>query len=126
MSESLLRPYSRLVNSKSVADASLHVFLPKYRHLYVGPFAFFLYPLWLYIYLFEYDRFLGTREYSFLSFVFLASFHGLTFLLGEWNVTLKAFLTCKKTTDPYKANVIRIVPAPHTGLGALCPVEKRP
>lgn len=85
-----------LVDSRSVAEASLHVPLPLKWHIYVWPFASMLYPVWIYIYFFKYDAYLGSEEWTFVSLGSIITLHALSFLVCQWSVTLKALFTCVK------------------------------
>ncbi|KAL7749695.1 putative cation-transporting ATPase 1 [Sorochytrium milnesiophthora] len=114
----------RLVASPAVAASSLHTLRDRLYHLYVLPFLL-VYTAWTYLYLFQYDRWFGARDYTFLSLVLLVTLNALTFLAGQWSVTAKAFLTASKESDPHKAKMIRIVAAEHQGTSALCKLEQQ-
>ncbi|KAG0089409.1 hypothetical protein BGZ93_009872 [Podila epicladia] len=108
-----------LVQTKLIKASSLHSRLPRSQHAYVWPFVF-LYPAWTFIYLFRYDEWIRSEEITFITLGSLLTFNSLLFLTCQWSVSIKASLTCKKESDPTKANVIRIIPEQHHGLGALC------
>ncbi|KAG0356925.1 hypothetical protein BG005_004114 [Podila minutissima] len=108
-----------LVQTKLIKASSLHSRLPRSQHAYVWPFVF-LYPAWTFIYLFRYDEWIRSEEITFVTLGSLLTLNSLLFLTCQWSVSIKASLTCKKESDPTKANVIRIIPEQHHGLGALC------
>ncbi|KAG0334874.1 hypothetical protein BG000_007965 [Podila horticola] len=108
-----------LVQTKLIKASSLHSRLPRSQHAYVWPFVF-LYPAWTFIYLFRYDEWIRSEEITFVTLGLLLILNSLLFLTCQWSVSIKASLTCKKESDPTKANVIRIIPEQHHGLGALC------
>lgn len=134
-----------LVQSKAIASASLHRPLPLKWHFYVWPFASMLYPVWIYIYFFKYDIYLGSEEWTFVTFGTILTLHALSFLVCQWSVSIKALLTCVKVrrrpwpwetlnlkgTDSYslqetdirKATIIKIIPYRHQGVGTLCEIH---
>ncbi|KAJ3369644.1 hypothetical protein GGF31_005162 [Allomyces arbusculus] len=114
----------RLVDSKLVASASLHIRRPFAQHLTVWPFLVVIYPIWTAIYLGAYDRVLGTPEATFLSLVAVVTAHALTFLATEWSVRAKAFLTCSNANSVDRADTVRVTPTAHAGTGALCALSK--
>ncbi|KAJ1963048.1 putative cation-transporting ATPase 1 [Dispira parvispora] len=113
----------KLVPSRSIRSASLHIRLPRWQHLYVWPYLA-LYPFWLNIYVNHYNQYLGSTEYTFLSLGLLLVVHGLTFLAGQWSIPVKARTTCQRTTSVDKADVIQIIPIKDRGQGALCTLER--
>ncbi|KAI9310292.1 hypothetical protein BX666DRAFT_2009139 [Dichotomocladium elegans] len=112
-----------LVQSKTIAVASLHRPLPRQWHLYIWPFASMLYPVWTYIYLFKYDIYLGSQEWTFVSLGSIITLHALFFLVCQWSVSIKALFTCVKESDINKATIIKIIPFRHQGIGTLCEIE---
>ncbi|KAF7723798.1 hypothetical protein EC973_001582 [Apophysomyces ossiformis] len=112
-----------LVQSKSIAAASLLVPLPKRWHLYVWPFASMFYPVFLYVYFFQYDVYLGSEEWTFVSLGSILTLHALTFLSCQWSVSIKALFTCIKESDVHKATVIKLVPFRYQGTGALVEIH---
>jgi cation-transporting ATPase 13A1 len=83
------------VASKSIVSASLHRKLPRIYHFYGLPFLV-LYPIWLYIYQYHYERLIVSEEYTFITLGGLITCHLLTFLSCQWNVTIRAILTCSQ------------------------------
>ncbi|KAJ3314110.1 hypothetical protein HDU76_002479, partial [Blyttiomyces sp. JEL0837] len=112
-----------LVSSRSIQTSSLHANLPAEWHIYGVPFSV-AYGFWVYVYLFKYDEWLGSSEFTLFTFILMAAFHALTFLVCQWSVDAKALLTCKKVSDPYVATVIKIIPVAHQGAAAMCKIEK--
>ncbi|KAG0348881.1 hypothetical protein BG004_003832 [Podila humilis] len=108
-----------LVQTKQIKASSLHSRLPRSQHAYVWPFVF-LYPAWIFVYLFRYDEWIRSEEITFVTLGSLLTINALLFLTCQWSVSIKASLTCKKESDAAKANVIRVIPEQHHGLGALC------
>ncbi|KAG9303466.1 hypothetical protein G9A89_013793 [Geosiphon pyriformis] len=112
---------NNLVNAKSVKESSLHIPKSLKWHAYVWPYLS-LYTAWFYIYLFAYDKYLVSEEWTFLTLGTLITTNALLFLSCQWSVRAKAFLTCKKVTvnEIQKARVIKIIPVPNKGKGELC------
>jgi cation-transporting ATPase 13A1 len=87
-----------LIQSKSITSASFHNPLPLLWHGYIWPFAL-VYPIWLYIYLFRFDEYLGSEEWTFVSLGSIVVIQALVFLTGQWSVSIKANFTCTKVSD---------------------------
>ncbi|RUP50895.1 hypothetical protein BC936DRAFT_137174 [Jimgerdemannia flammicorona] len=94
-----LSPYNSrpqtLVQSKSIVSASLHNPLPFKWRTYIWPFAV-LYPIWLYVYFFKYETYLGSEEWTFVTLGFICTSHALSFLACQWSVSVNAAFTCIK------------------------------
>ncbi|KAL1934400.1 hypothetical protein VTP01DRAFT_6582 [Rhizomucor pusillus] len=82
-----------------------------------------LYPVWIYIYFFKYDIYLGSEEWTFVTIGTILTLHALSFLVCQWSVSIKAFLTCVKETDIRKATIIKVIPYRHQGVGTLCEIH---
>ncbi|ORY07354.1 hypothetical protein K493DRAFT_310267 [Basidiobolus meristosporus CBS 931.73] len=108
-----------LVTSKTISKAALYTPRPRFWHAYVWPFVP-VYPSWLFIYLFRYEEYLGSQEYTFVSIIAMLSVHALTFLVCQWSIDIYAMLTCKKESDPFRAKLIKITPIKSRGSSALC------
>ncbi|ORX58242.1 cation-transporting ATPase [Hesseltinella vesiculosa] len=108
-----------LIQSPRIASASLLVPLSRQWHLYVWPFMI-LYPLFMYAYYIEYDTYLRSEEWTFVYLVSILVLHGLTFLSGQWSVSIKARTTCLKESDVRKATKIMIQPFRYQGTGTIC------
>ncbi|KAJ3194964.1 hypothetical protein HDU82_002272, partial [Entophlyctis luteolus] len=129
---------SLVPNHPAIARASLHNPLPIARHLYSFPFAV-IYVLWLYAYLALYDELFGSKEFAMFTLILAIAGNVLALLSCQWSVSAKAFLTCNEVRlsgknaaegqqvfqvkDPAAAKLIKIIPAPHQGAGALCPID---
>ncbi|KAJ1674926.1 putative cation-transporting ATPase 1, partial [Spiromyces aspiralis] len=111
-----------LVDVKSISSVSLHRRLPTSQHAYIWPF-FFVYPAWLYVYTFWYDKYLGSTEPTFISLLVLGTLQLLLYLMGEWNVNVQARFTCQAEPDLYKAELIKVIAAQHHGKSAICPLK---
>ncbi|CAJ0830057.1 17619_t:CDS:10 [Entrophospora sp. SA101] len=81
----------KLINSKSVKDSALYIRKPLKWHEY-----------------------LGSEEWTFVTFGCLFTMNALVFLSCQWSVQARAFFTC------VKAKAIKIIPALHKGKGDLC------
>ncbi|TPX49333.1 hypothetical protein SeMB42_g02634 [Synchytrium endobioticum] len=112
-----------LVQSQSVLSASLYVRKPLEWHIYAFPFIP-VYAVWLYLCMSKYDLVFGQREFAYLTLMLLMACHALAFLICQWSVSVKAALTCSHETDPYKAQLIKILPIPHHGAAALCEIHR--
>ncbi|KAI7902263.1 uncharacterized protein BX663DRAFT_474233 [Cokeromyces recurvatus] len=112
-----------LVQSERVASAALLRPLPKHWHMYVWPFVSMFYPVFIYVYFFKYDVYLGSEEWTFVSLGSILTLHVLTFLACQWSVNIKALFTCVKEPNVHKATIIKIVPFRYQGKGTLIPLE---
>ncbi|KAI8364729.1 putative SPF1-P-type ATPase [Radiomyces spectabilis] len=112
-----------LVHSKTIAASSLLTPLPRQWHLYIWPFAL-LYPVWSYFYLFKYDEYLGSQEWTFVTLGSIITLHALAFLVCQWSVAIKAKFTCLKEPNINKAQMIMVIPFRHSGTGAICPLHR--
>ncbi|KAJ3398723.1 hypothetical protein HDU80_008630 [Chytriomyces hyalinus] len=110
-----------LVQSHSIAVSSLHNPLPFIQHLYFAPFVA-IYAGWAYVYFALFESVFGSNEFAMLSLILLLAANALALLLCQWSVGARAFLTCGKEVDPFKAKLIQIVPTPHNGAAAMCPI----
>ncbi|PKC13426.1 hypothetical protein RhiirA5_459417 [Rhizophagus irregularis] len=113
------RASKNLVNAKSIIQSSLHTRKSLLWHGYIWPFLC-LYSLWLYIYIYSYEEYLASEEWTFLTLVSLITMNALIFLSCQWSVRAKACFTCETKNDIRRAKVIKIIPAPHKGKGELC------
>ncbi|KAI9225503.1 MAG: cation-transporting ATPase 4 [Piptocephalis tieghemiana] len=111
----------RLVESKSLQEASLHKELPTRLHAYGLPFAL-IYLTWAYIHLTAYDTYIGSRENNTLILGLIATTHLLSFLVCKWSVKARTTLTCLSAPNPQSADLIRLIPRPGLGKGVLCPI----
>ncbi|OBZ78195.1 Manganese-transporting ATPase 4 [Grifola frondosa] len=93
------RQVSIKVESSEIAAASLHIALPWFTHIYTIPFLC-LYPVLAYAYY-------------------------VSFLVTRWSTGARAWITTRKANTLQQADCIRIVPAPHRGLGEIVPLVKK-
>ncbi|ORY38145.1 hypothetical protein BCR33DRAFT_754574 [Rhizoclosmatium globosum] len=114
---------NHLVASKVIEVATLHSPLPVIQHAYSLPFSV-VYVAWAYVYFFQYEELLGSKEFSMLTLILALAANVLALLVCQWSVNAKAWLTCKEEKDPKTAKIIKIIPAAHQGAGALCPIEE--
>ncbi|OMJ07162.1 Manganese-transporting ATPase 1 [Smittium culicis] len=103
-----------LVLSKIIKDAAIYKKLPPIQRHYNWPFLF-VYPIWLYIYFAQYNVFLGSYEWTFVSLVFTIGSQILLMLVCQWDVNVKALFTCTPVNSVYDAEVIKIIAADHQG-----------
>lgn len=87
----------KLVDSPLIVSVSLHRHRPRKLHPYFLPFII-LYPLWYYIYNYQYERFLGSEEWTFITIVTLVSTQSLLWLSGHWSVNARALTRYTKVT----------------------------
>ncbi|KAJ3008938.1 hypothetical protein HKX48_008260 [Thoreauomyces humboldtii] len=114
-----------LIASKTVLESSLHTRTAREWHIYGYPFIPF-YAIWVYLHFFDSEEILfASPEVGRLAFIFVGAAHALTFLVCQWSVKADVALTCKKATDPYKAEIIKVIPTAHNGAGALCSIVKK-
>ncbi|KAI9334056.1 hypothetical protein BD770DRAFT_477535 [Pilaira anomala] len=112
-----------LVQSERVASAALLRPLPRRWHVYIWPFVSVLYPVFLYVYKYHYNDYLGSEEWTFVTLGSIITLHAMSFLVCQWSVDMKALFTCVKENDIHKANIIKIVPFRYQGKGTLVPLE---
>eukprot|EP00842_Homolaphlyctis_polyrhiza_P005150 jgi/Hompol1/5636/HPOL_004583-RA len=105
------------------ADATLVSPKPLHLRPYAYPFAV-VYAAWAYIRIQHYERFLGSPEFAFFTFILVVALHALSFLVCLWSVKLRVLLTCTKETDPFAATAISITPIAHSGASALCDLKR--
>jgi cation-transporting ATPase 13A1 len=48
------------------------------------------------MYYVKYDVYLGSEEWTFVTLGSIVVLHGLTFLAGQWSISIKALFTCLK------------------------------
>ncbi|BFZ56422.1 putative cation-transporting ATPase 1 [Savitreella phatthalungensis] len=111
-----------LVRSDLVAAASLHRPLDRKLHPYILPYLI-LWPLAYYIYNHQYDRFLGSEEWTFLMTVTLATTQALIWLSGHWSVDIKARTRYTPAKGIRDAQAIKIVPGPNQGKADICAIS---
>ncbi|OLY78957.1 Manganese-transporting ATPase 1 [Smittium mucronatum] len=111
-----------LVSSKIIKDAVIYKRLPAIRRLYNWPYLF-VYPVWSYIYFAQYDVFLGSYEWTFVSLVFTVGSQILLMLICQWDVNAKAFFTCSNSDSVYESDVVKIIAADHQGKSAIVPIN---
>ncbi|CAI2170569.1 11681_t:CDS:10 [Funneliformis geosporum] len=71
------------------------------------------------------SKYIGSVEWTFLSITSLVTINALIYLSCHWSIRAKAFFTCTKQNDVRKAQVIKILPAPHKGKGELCELHHK-
>ncbi|XP_017557058.1 manganese-transporting ATPase 13A1 [Pygocentrus nattereri] len=106
-----------------VSSVSLYRRRPRLLHGTVLPFAAFLYPGWLYVWLGVY----GASEYpeaGLLSLAAIGIAHVLTVLTGYWSVHMHCWLTCSKEPDPTKASLAKVIPTPNNGSAELVSLQR--
>jgi len=107
------------VNSSTVVSASLHSPLPRLSHLYIWPFLLVVYPTWIHLY-FNHYEFFGSSEFSTITLILLVSLNALGWLICQWNINIKAWMTCSSEKDVTTAKLIKVIATPHTGQSELC------
>ncbi|EKM53145.1 uncharacterized protein PHACADRAFT_163440 [Phanerochaete carnosa HHB-10118-sp] len=112
------------VESPEIVAATVHKALPWYTYLYTIPFLS-LYPLLAYAYYVKYDNWLQSEEWTFLACVTLGAGHALSFLVTRWSTAAKAWVTTRKAVSLEDADCIRLIPAPHRGVGDIVPLHKK-
>ncbi|CAO3617333.1 unnamed protein product [Cunninghamella blakesleeana] len=108
-----------LIQSPRIAAAALLQPLARQWHLYIWPFTI-LYPFFLYMYYVEYNLYLGSEEWTFVTLTSIIVLQAMIFLSGQWNVKIKARITCLKEKDIRKATKIMISPYRYQGNGTIC------
>ena len=79
----------RLVESPLIVDCTLHRHLDRRFHPYILPFTV-LYPLWYAAYLFRYETYFGSEEWTFVTIMLLISSQALMWLSGHWSIGARA------------------------------------
>ncbi|KAJ1551719.1 hypothetical protein HK096_003441 [Nowakowskiella sp. JEL0078] len=143
MGEGLEQLFTPLVSARSIQFSSLHILLPSEYHPYNFPFGI-VYAFWAYVYLVKFDDWLGSNEVARLGFIMVLSLHALSFLICQWSVDIKSWLTCKNVlnclhlasisnfffflqeSDPFKATIIKIIPIQHHGRSEMCEIKRTP
>ncbi|TPX34013.1 hypothetical protein SmJEL517_g03262 [Synchytrium microbalum] len=112
-----------LVKSASIKEASLHVRQPVEWHIYGYPFLV-PYSIWAYLWMSQFEVVFGSREFAFLTLLLAMALHALAFLICQWSVSIKTYLTCRDESDPYRAQLIKIMPMPHHGAAGICEINR--
>lgn len=56
------------------------------------------YPVFLYVYLYQYDTYIGSEEWTFVTLGSILTLHAMSFLVCQWSVDIKAMFTCLKVS----------------------------
>ena len=97
----------RWIAADTIRESSLHSKRPVQWHIYGAPFCI-VYCGWLYVYVTRYDDLLGSSEFALFTFMLVAASHALSFLVCQWSVHAKVFLTCNKVTVPVISSFVII------------------
>lgn len=87
----------KLVSSTLVSSLSLHNPLPRWAHAYILPFIP-LYPIFGAIWLFKYDEYIGSEEWTFVYLGSIITLNALAWLFVQWSVTFEALFTATKVS----------------------------
>lgn len=104
-----------------VQSVSLHIPRQLIFHGYILPFIF-LYGTWIYVWFFIY----GIQEFyeaGLIGVAVIGLLQILSCLCCHWSVHVQCFLTCRKTNDPLKAKVAKVVPTSNNGSSELVTVH---
>jgi cation-transporting ATPase 13A1 len=115
---------AKLVESKKIQNASLHVRRPLKKRIYILPFIL-AYGGWvlLSLYLWTVGRW---NELLFVALAIIAFAHVLTILACQWSVKWDAAITCVPVGDIQDAELILVIPREHGGRASLCSLQKPP
>lgn len=113
--------HHHMVEGSSVRSSSLHITTPVWRHVYALPFlaAWGVYgAAWM-----NYNDVVHEDVWLLLALV-AALVHALTWLACFWSVHVRTMVTCLQVSDPFKAELIKVVPVEHRGRAELCPLQR--
>ncbi|WFD34219.1 putative cation-transporting ATPase 1 [Malassezia cuniculi] len=90
--------------------------------LYATPFVF-LYLLFAYAYLFRYETWVRSEEWTFIYAVSLILTHALSYLATQWSVRIRAALN-GSPVPLEQADSVLLLPHPHRGDGGIVALER--
>lgn len=114
---------SSIVHNPAVAAADLLVPKPVFSRVYVWPFGI-VYSAFLHIYLNHYDKYIGGSEWTFVYLMALGSVNMLLWLMPNWNLNINARFNYVKVPSLEQASHIKITPAPNSGVGEICVIQR--
>ncbi|OUM55368.1 hypothetical protein BVG19_g4895 [[Candida] boidinii] len=118
-----------LIDDKSIKSCQLLSPKSTISKPYVYPFLF-IYPVYLYYYLTQYDVYFKGREWTFVYTLTIVSIHSLIWLLPHWNMDLNSKFNFQELDNSVAKNLdlatnILIIAAPNCGLSDICKIEKK-
>ncbi|KAI5478803.1 cation-transporting ATPase 4 [Pseudohyphozyma bogoriensis] len=111
------------VTSPDIKSLTLVTPLPFIARIYVGPWLV-LYPLAAYAFYGNYDKYIGSIEWSFLLAICLYGGHALSFLGTRWSIDLRSRGEARHVNDLRTANRIKILPHLHRGKAEIVQLER--
>lgn len=114
-----------LVDSPTVASASLHTPLPFFLHYYIAPFSI-IWPVFLSVFLTPslYQKHIGAPEWTFVWCGTIITAQSLVWLCTHWNVNLKSMFTSVKATTVQNATLIKVLPVANAGAADICTIDR--
>ncbi|CAA20137.1 Cation-transporting ATPase [Schizosaccharomyces pombe] len=109
-----------LITSPDISSGQLYIKLPTFFHLYVWPFALFVYPYIGYVY----QNKLYSEEVRYLTYIAVGTIHALFWLAGEWNTKVYCLMTCRKTDKVEQATHILVTPSKIGESSSVEPITK--
>lgn len=110
-----------LVDNPAIQSLVLLNPKPLYLRPWVYPFTV-IYPAFLQVYLYNYDRFIGGKEWTFVYLITIISFNFLLWLMPHWNLNINTSFNWSKASSLSHASYIKIIPAPNSGIGSIVPI----
>ncbi|KAM9938671.1 hypothetical protein OXX80_001851 [Metschnikowia pulcherrima] len=114
---------SDLVHNPDIQAAELLSPKPLIARLYVWPFGI-IYPVFFQVYFNHYDAYIGGSEWTFVYLMAIVSLNMLVWLMPHWNLDIDANFNYNAVSSVPQASHIKIVPAPHSGMGEICQIQR--
>ncbi|KAM9906823.1 hypothetical protein OXX79_001357, partial [Metschnikowia pulcherrima] len=114
---------SDLVHNPDIQAAELLSPKPLIARLYVWPFGI-IYPVFFQVYFNHYDAYIGGSEWTFVYLMAIVSLNMLVWLMPHWNLDIDAKFNYNAVSSVPQASHIKIVPAPHSGMGEICQIQR--
>ncbi|TGZ83038.1 putative cation transporting ATPase [Ascodesmis nigricans] len=113
-----------LVDSPSVASASLLIPIDRTTRLYSWPFIV-AYPVFFGFYFTNYDKYFGGQEWTVLYFGTILSVQALIWLGCHWSIKWRSLITAKRASRIEDAQQICVIPIANSGAPDICDLTRR-
>lgn len=110
-----------IVDNPAIADSVLVVPKPLILRPWVWPFTI-IYPIFIQVYFFQYDKYIGGSEWTFVYMITMISLNFLMWLMPHWNLSIDSKFNWQTVSSLQDASYIKIIPAPNNGVGAIVPI----
>lgn len=112
-----------IVDNPAIQEATLLVPKSLLFRPYVWPFTI-IYPVFLNVYLRQYEQYIRGSEWTFVYLLTIVSLNLLFWLMPHWNININEKFNYNKVNSIDEAAYIKIVPAPHSGMGEISEIVR--